>query len=254
MNGYECQATPVYSVEGKSREALISEYIPKVRLIASMIASKITAPIEFDDLMNAGLVGLLDAIDKFDASRNNKFTTYAEFRIRGAILDSLRSLDLLTRTAREKANNLKKTVQRLQKEYGREPSSEEVAKTMGLDIDSYYLLLDEVKAVTVWSLDATTSDKKGEEGRSLADTLPDNSSVDAFSMLAEHDFRASLKLSVKGLPDRLRHIVLLYYFKELNFKEIGKVLDISESRVCQLHSEAMIRLKARIEKMIGNDL
>lgn len=249
-NHYQGSALSVRLIEGKTRDELIDEFTPKVRLIANMIAAKLAANIEFDDLMNAGLVGLLDAIDKFDPARNNKFTTYAEFRIRGAILDSLRGMDLLTRTAREKANTLKKTVKGLQRRLGREPEQQEVAKELGISLDDYFALLEEVKAVTLWSLD-TPTEREGEKGKTLADTLADTSGNDPHALLADQDVRKALAESIKGMPERLRQVVMLYYFKELNFKEIGKVLELSESRICQLHSEALVRLRARLEKMTG---
>jgi len=249
-NHYQTSVTRDVLIEGKTRDELIEEYTPKVRLIANMIYSKLAANIEFDDLMNAGLIGLLDAIDKFDPVRNNKFTTYAEFRIRGSILDNLRGLDLLTRTAREKANMLKKTLKLLQKKLGREPEQHEVCKELGVTLDDYYSLLEEVKGVTLWSLDRPV-ETDGETGRSLADTLADTQGGDPHSILADEDMRRAMKEAIKGMPERLRQVVMLYYFKELNFKEIGKVLDLSESRICQLHSEALLRLRSRIEKMTG---
>jgi len=251
MIGYATNTVQFDLIEGKTRAELIEEYTSKVRLIASMVAAKLAVPIEFNELVNAGLVGLLDAIDKFDPTRNNKFTTYAEFRIRGAILDSLRGLDLLTRTAREKSNQVKRVVKRLQKQYGREPSSQEVAAAMDLSLEDYYELLDEVKAVMVFSLDASPPGRDG-EGRSLAETLADSASMDALTALSEADFRRALKEAIRGLPDRLKQIVMLYYYKELNFKEIGKVLELSESRISQLHSEALMRLRSRVEAMAGN--
>lgn len=252
MRGNPYPVTPrrIEIIEGHTREEIIEEYTPKVRLIAHMIGSKLAANVEFDDLMNAGLVGLLDAIDKFDATRNNKFTTYAEFRIRGAILDSLRGMDLLTRTAREKANMLKKTLKGLQKKLGREPDHAEICKELGITLDDYYALLEEVKGITLWSLD-TPTENQGEKGRTLADTLADLTGGDPHSILADQDTRRAMKEAIKTMPERLKQIVMLYYFKELNFKEIGKVLDLSESRISQLHSEALLRLRTRIEKVTG---
>lgn len=249
-NTYQASALRVELIEGRTRDELIEEFTPKVRLIANMISSKISHQVEFDDLMNAGVVGLLDAIDKFDPSRNNKFTTYAEFRIRGAILDSLRGLDLLTRSAREKANQLKKTLKGLQRQLGREPEALEVAEALKLSLEEYYELLEEVKGVTLWSLDAP-SETDGEKNRSLAETLSDQNAQDAWDLLHNRDLRNVLAEAIKAMPERLKQIIMLYYYKELNLKEIGRVLDLSESRISQLHAEALLRLRNKIDKATG---
>lgn len=249
-NTYQSSALRVELIEGRTRDELIEEFTPKVRLIANMISSKISHQVEFDDLMNAGVVGLLDAIDKFDPARNNKFTTYAEFRIRGAILDSLRGLDLLTRSAREKANQLKKTLKSLNRQLGREPEALEVAEALRMSLDEYYGLLEEVKGVTLWSLD-TPSETDGEKNRSLAETLADQNAQDAWVMLHDRDLRHVLAEAIKSMPERLKQIIMLYYYKELNLKEIGRVLDLSESRISQLHAEALLRLRNKIDKATG---
>ncbi len=247
---YDCAADAPGVFKDKSRDELIEEYIPKVRFIACTISSRLGAQVEFEEIMHAGLVGLLDAIDKYDPSRNNKFTTYAEFRIRGAILDSLRGLDLLSRTARSKAKKLKKTIARLEKRLGREAGSAEVAREMGLSLDQYYSLLDEVKAVTICSIDASPEDDEGGR-RSLLDSIADKDAGDPDKLLCEADFREALKRSILSMPDRHRKIIMLYYYKEMNFKEIGAVLGLSESRISQLHAEAIIRLRNRVDRLLS---
>ena len=232
-------------VEGLTREEVITTYTPKVRLLASMVHAKVGRQVEFEDLLHAGVVGLLDAIDKYDASRCNRFSTYAEFRIRGAILDSLRGLDLLTRTAREKANRLRKTISDLQVSLGREPSHDEIARGMDLDLDGYFQVLDEVKGITLFSMDDRGGDP---DSRPLSDTLSEPEAVSVFDHMADADMRAVMKDAIKKLPERLRQVILLYYFQGLKLKEIGEVLSLSESRVCQLHSEAILRLRSRAQR------
>lgn len=234
-------------IEGMTRDELVEAYIPKVRLIANMVKGKVGAQVDFDDLLHAGMIGLLDAIDKYDDSHKTRFSTYAEFRIRGAILDSLRSLDLLTRTSREKANKLKKTLLHLNSELGREPTQNEVAKAMSMSMEEYHRLLDQVKSITLCNLDDTQGD---DEGRSYNETISYPDEVSALDALSDASMRAMVKDGIKKLPDRLKQIILLYYYKNMNMKEIGKTLGLSESRICQLHTEAILRLKARTQRAL----
>lgn len=234
-------------IEGLNREEIIRAYTPKVRLISSMIAAKVGGQVDFDDLVQVGMVGLLEAIEKYDGARATKFSTFAEFRIRGAILDSLRNLDLLSRTAREKANRIKRALRELRLSLGREPSHPEMANALGVDLEGYFEMLDEVKAVTLHNLDDTGGDP---EGRALSETLSSPDDQSAYDNLEDADTRAVLKDAIQKLPERSRQIILLYYFKGLNLKEIGRVLSLSESRVCQLHTDAIMRLRTRAQRQM----
>lgn len=245
MRAYQPEPRSERLIEGMGREELITTFTPKVRLLANMVSAKVGKQVEFDDLLHSGMVGLLDAIEKFDGSRGTRFSTYAEFRIRGAILDSLRGLDLLTRTSRDKANRLKRMISKLQTELDREPTHQEIANGLGVDLETYFQMLDDVKGVTLFSID----EGHGEDARPLSEMLSLPDAHSAYEQLADADMRAVMKEAIKKLPERLRQIILLYYFQELNLKEIGQVLTLSESRVCQLHSEAILRLRSRAQRM-----
>lgn len=239
-------------IEGLTRDELILKYARKVSFVARRIAHRLPAhaPIELDDLINTGALGLLDAIDKFDAEKNASFSTYVEFRIRGAILDLLRGLDPVSRTVREKANQLQQITRDLELKLRRPPESEEVAKEMGISLQEYYELLHEVRSVHLLSLDAPR-DNDEEGSQTLGDTLEDESGRRPDGEFEKKEAIRILADAIEGgLPDRLRQILVMYYFREMSLKEIGATLGVTESRVSQLHSEACLRLRARLAEQL----
>jgi RNA polymerase sigma factor for flagellar operon FliA len=231
------------------RTEVISKFTPLIRFIAKRIAARLPANVEFDDLLSSGAIGLMDAIDKYDPTRENKFKTYAEFRIRGAILDELRAQDWIPRSVREKAKFIDRTYIRLEKEFGRLPTDDEIASALGLSRDDYFSLLSQVKSVSLLSLDEytnfTSSDKK-----SILGLLEDYKATNPYVQLNVSNIKAIITEGIKALPEKERLVLSLYYYEDLNLKEIGDVLSVTESRVSQLHSQAVIRLRSKLKKRL----
>lgn len=235
-------------IDGMTRDEVIQRYARKVTYIARRIAHRLPshAQLELDDLINSGALGLLDALDKFDPTKNASFGTYVEFRIRGAILDLLRGLDPVSRTVREKSNRLQKTTRSLELKLGRPPESEEIAGALEMSMTDYHSLLHEVRSINLVSLDAPRG--QAEDGRgSLAEAIEDQRARRPDQELDRKDALRELAKAIEtGLPERLKNVLVMYYYREMSLKEIGAVLGVSESRVSQLHTEACLRLRAKL--------
>lgn len=227
---------------------LIEEYTPLIRFIAQKIAVRLPSNIELDDLISSGVIGLMDAIEKYDPTRDNKFKTYAEFRIRGAILDELRAQDWVPRSVRDKAKLLDRTQIELEAELGRAAADEEVATRLNMTMEEFYDLLNQVRPVSVLSIDdaATFSnvDKK-----SILNLLEATKLNNPFNQLNLKSVKDVVTKAIEELPERQRLVLSLYYYEDLNLKEIGKVLRVTESRVSQLHAQAISRLRAKLSQV-----
>jgi RNA polymerase sigma factor for flagellar operon FliA len=236
-----------YSPVNATRERLVLEYAPLIKYIAQKIAARLPANIELDDLISSGVIGLMDAIEKYDASRDNKFKTYAEFRIRGAILDELRAQDWVPRSVREKAKVLERCYAKIEQTKGRQATDEEVCSELNLSQDEYHDLLNQVRSVSLLSFDDISSFSKADK-RSLHG-YGDNSgtrSPTPFSEVNVASVKRMIAEAINDLPEKQRLVLSLYYYEDLNLKEIGRVLDVTESRVSQLHTQAIIRLKGKL--------
>jgi RNA polymerase sigma factor for flagellar operon FliA len=235
----------------KQKDSLIKEYAPLIKFIAQKIAVRLPSNIELDDLISAGVIGLMDAIDKYDPSRDNKFKTYAEFRIRGAILDELRAQDWVPRSIRDKAKLLDKTMVQLEADLGRAPSDEEVAKQLNINIDEFYDLVNQVRPVSLLPIDQaqtfSNTDKK-----SIMDILEGSRQNNPFNQLNVKTIKEVVAQAIEELPERQRLVLSLYYYEDLNLKEIGQVLRVTESRVSQLHAQAVTRLRSKLAATIGS--
>jgi RNA polymerase sigma factor for flagellar operon FliA len=234
-----------FSPVNTNRERLIREYAGLIKFIAQKIAARLPSSIELDDLISSGVIGLMDAIDKYDSSRDNKFKTYAEFRIRGAILDELRSQDWVPRSVREKSKILERAYSKIEQEKGRQATDEEACIALGMTTEQYHEMLNEVRSVSLLSYDdlsnLSNADKRslhGGEGNSKVPTPYSEVNVASLKKLVAE--------SIEDLPEKQRLVLSLYYYEDLNLKEIGRVLDVTESRVSQLHSQAILKLKARL--------
>lgn len=227
------------------KDKLILEYSPLIRFIAQKIAVRLPANIELDDLISSGVIGLMDAIEKYDPTRDNKFKTYAEFRIRGAILDELRAQDWVPRSVRDKAKLLDRTTLELEAQLGRIPSDEEIAQRLSMTLEEYFDLINQVRPVSVLSIDeqATFSnvDKK-----SILNLLESCKLSNPFNQLNIKSVKEIVARGIEELPERQRLVLSLYYYEDLNLKEIGKVLRVTESRVSQLHAQAVTRLRQKL--------
>jgi RNA polymerase sigma factor FliA len=234
------------SPTNSSREQLVGEYSPLIKYIAQKIAARLPANIELDDLISSGVIGLIDAIEKYDASRDNKFKTYAEFRIRGAILDELRAQDWVPRSVREKAKLLERAYSRIEQARGRQATDEEVCQELGITQAEYHDLLNQVRSVSLLSFDDISNfsraDKRSLHGYGESGTK----SATPFNEVNVAHIKRMVADAIGDLPEKQRLVLSLYYYEDLNLKEIGRVLDVTESRVSQLHTQAILRLKGKL--------
>jgi len=230
----------------QARQALIELYAPLVKYVAGRLAMHMPSNVEVEDLEGYGAFGLLDAIDKFDPERDVKFETYAVTRIRGAIIDGLRSADWVPRSTRVKAKALERTIQELTNQLGRAPTDDETAAALEVSKERYYQMLDEVRGATLISLDELVGGDSPEEAVRISDlVINDDSPID--SDLIRSESLAELTAAIEELSERERLVLALYYHDGLTLKEIGHVLGVTESRVSQIHTKAILNLRARLQ-------
>jgi len=229
------------------RDALINETLPLIKHIAHRIATRLPSSVEIRDLINAGVLGLLDAIDKYEPERNVKFKTYAEVRIRGAILDSLRNLDWAPRSLRKKSKDLERTYAELSQKLGRPATDEEVSESMGEDLEDFHALVDQLHGLTIGSFENLSD---GEDGDSYLNYYPDDGSNDPYAKFETSELTRILAAAIDDIPEKERLVLSLYYYEELTMKEIGVLLGVNESRVSQLHTKAMLRLRGKLGKVL----
>jgi len=235
-----------FSPTNSTRERLVVEYAPLIKYIAQKIAARLPANIELDDLMSSGVIGLMDAIEKYDASRDNKFKTYAEFRIRGAILDELRAQDWVPRSVREKAKTLERCYQKLEQINGRQATDDEIMSELNINQEEFHDLLNQVRSVSLLSYDDVSSFSKADK-RSLHGYGENGAkSATPFNEVNVAYIKRMIAEAIQDLPEKQRLVLSLYYYEDLNLKEIGRVLDVTESRVSQLHTQAILRLKSKL--------
>ena len=230
------------------RNALMERHYPLVRYIAERLLQTLPKSIELDDLVSAGLFGLMDAIRGFDHSRNIKFKTYCTTRIRGSILDQLRSQDWVPRLVRLKAGRIEKALQRLTGEYGREPTHAELASDLDLEHDELSLEMQSASAKTMFSLSDKWEDRDEDSGIEKVDVLEDRKSIDPITELHRRDM---LHFLTRSLTHKERFIIEQYYHVGHTMREIGEMLSLTESRVCQIHSNVMGRLKEQLGQKSG---
>lgn len=235
---YQKSARFVAAYTEHDRENLITSHLPKVKYIADRMAAKLPPSVERDDLYGAGVIGLIDAVERFDATRGIAFTTFAEMRVRGAILDNLRSLDWASRGTRRKAREVQEAYSQLEQEKGDTATEEEVAEKMGISIAELRETLQDLRGLNVTDLD----EREEETGLTMLETICDPN-ASPLEQYEDSDRRKRLAEAIEKLPERERQVVALYYVEELNMKEIGAVLEITESRVSQLKSQAVVRLR-----------
>ena len=248
------QVVEEIEITTENREEVIIKYSPMIKYVANRIAMRLPPHIEVDDLISVGVLGLMDAITKYDSSRGAKFKTYAEFRVRGAILDELRSMDWVPRSIRQKASKVDKVVQGLQAKLRRTPEDEEVAKEMGLSLDQFHQTLNETKSIPIFSLEDLGIAKESGDQLSLLDCLAGKADADPQTQVRLVELKEIIAKAIDALPEKERLMVSLYYYEELTMKEIGAVLDITESRVSQIHSKAVYRLRTKLKAIIAEEL
>ena len=233
------------------RDQLITEYLPYVKRIVHRIAVHLPSTIDIDDLMNVGVIGLIQAVDRYDPSRDNKFMTYAVFRIKGAVLSELRSRDFLSRSNRRKIRDLETACSKLEQKLGRDVDDEEVAQELGIAVDQVYRTkqMSSISFISFEELGFSSRDEK----EKLLSYLIDNDE-NALTLTRLKELKDAVARSIEQLPEKEKLVISLYYLEELTMKETGKVLNITESRVSQIHSQAILRLRAKLkkEKLIGD--
>jgi len=226
---------------------LIERYAPLVKYLAGRIAIGLPGHVELDDLIGYGILGLADALSRYDAEKGAKFETYAAIRIKGAIYDGLRKMDWVPHSVRTKSKELESIIVTLEVRLERSPEPEEIAAELGISVNDYYARLAEVRSTSLLSLEENVSGKPGKEGK-LGDFLND-SRVDAeFREVENEESRRILVEAIEKLSEKEKVVVSLYYYDELTLKEIAAILELSESRVSQLHTQAILRLRGRLSR------
>jgi len=224
-------------------EQRVTEFAPLVRRMAHYLAAKLPASVEIDDIIQAGLIGLMDAAQRFEESQGFKFETFASQRIRGAMLDELRQNDWLPRSARKSLRQIEKAISKLEQRLGRAPNERELAAELGVPIEAYQELLMEARGTQLLHLD--DFGQEGDEGY-LESHCPDNRD-NPLERFQDKRFRAALVQAIDQLPEREKLLMGMYHEQEMNFKEIAAVMGVSESRICQLHSQAVARLRSKLK-------
>ena len=222
------------------------KYAPLVKNIVGRMTYKL--PIDAadrEDLINVGIIGLMEALEKFDRNRNVQFETFARFRIRGAILDELRSRDWVPRSIRHKDSKLEKAFNSLKKTLGRQPDEFEVANYLGVNLEQYFKLLDDTKGISIISQEDLTPDYI--ESHSTVDVMESIDQSNPLDLFTEEELKYQLKRVIEELPEKEKLVVSLYYHDEMTMKEIGMILELTESRVCQLHTQAILRLRSAMK-------
>ena len=237
--------TPMYTAKGQlDRDALFNQHIPLVRRIAHHMIAKLPPNVELDDLIQVGLIGLNDALSRYEAAQGVQFETFASQRIRGAMLDELREGDWMSRSARKSQKEIEHALHRVEQKLGRAPLESEIAAELGMSLEDYQSLLGKVRGTQlVYLEDIQHSD---DEDGSFLDRHVADEGADPMTVLRDQRLRASLVEAIKQLPEREQYVMSMYYEHDMNLKEIAAVLEVTESRVCQLHSQAIARLRTKM--------
>lgn len=235
----------MYTAKGQlDRNALIKQYQPLVRRLAHHMMAKLPANVQVDDLIQVGLIGLSEALTRYEAAQGVQFETFATQRIRGAMLDELRGSDWMSRGSRKSQKEIEQALRRLEHLLGRTPLESEIAVEMGLSLVDYQALLGKVRGTQLVYLEDMA--RSNEDDDSYLDRHVGDSEADPMNMLRDHRLRQALVAAIKSLPEREQFIMSMYYEKDMNLKEIAAVLDVTESRICQLHSQSIARLRAKM--------
>jgi RNA polymerase sigma factor for flagellar operon FliA len=233
--------------DGALRDRLILNYAPIVKYVAGRLGSGLPAHVDEGDLVSYGLLGLISAIERYDPGRDVKFETYAFARIKGSILDELRALDWVPRSVRSRARQIERAMSELEAKLGRAPSDEELATKVGVTVGELEDSLTDISRSSIAALDELwTISGSGGDQVALIDTIEDEHGPEPQSALAQTELREIVADAITSLPEREKLVITLYYYEDLTLREIGEVLGVTESRVSQLHTKAILRLKARL--------
>ncbi|GKS77930.1 RNA polymerase sigma factor FliA [Acidovorax sp. SUPP950] len=235
----------MYTAKGQlDRDALIRQHVPLVRRIAHHMIAKLPPNVELDDLIQVGMMGLSEALSRYEVAQGVQFETFATQRIRGAMLDELREGDWMSRSSRKSQKEIEHAVHRLEQKLGRSPLESEIAAELDLSLGEYQTLLGKVRGTQLVYLEDMTRGDDGDDG--FLDRHVADGEADPMAMLRDQRLKASLVAAIKSLPEREQHIMGMYYEHDMNLKEIAAVLGVTESRICQLHSQSIARLRAKM--------
>ena len=231
------------------RDKIIRQYMPLVKYVAGKVSVGMPSSVEFDDLVGFGQFGLLDAIEKYDPDKNVKFKTYAVTRIRGAIFDELRQLDWVPRSVRQKSREIEDTIGDLEARLGRTASDAEIAGKLGVSEEEYQQTVMKLSGTSVLSLNDVWYSGNDNDHMSIGDSIESPSSLNPDVIVEREEIRKIIIQAINELPEKEKMVIVLYYHEDLTFKEIGQVLEVSESRISQLHTKANLRLRAKLTNL-----
>ena len=233
------------------REEIVKRYLYLVKYVAGRVAIGLPPNVEFNDLVSYGILGLFDAIEKYDVNQGNKFETYGVSRIRGAIMDELRKLDWAPRLLRKRAREIERKMRELEDPNGRTATEEELAKSLKMSVEDLNGIYNELNSTTFLSLDEVWQNDDGNKPISRLQTVEDSLITDQFSYVHQNEVKELLAQSIDQLPEKEKLVIVLYYYENLTLREIGDVLNVSESRVCQIHTKVVMRLRSLLMKKTG---
>lgn len=233
------------------REEIVKRYLYLVKYVAGRVAIGLPPNVEFNDLVSYGILGLFDAIDKYDVSQGNKFETYAVSRIRGSIMDELRKLDWAPRLLRKRAREIEKKCRELEDRLGRVPTEDDLARALRISVDDLNNIYSELNSTTFLSLDEVWQNDEGNKPISRLQTIEDSVLTNQFHFVHQNEVKELLAQAIDELPEKEKLVIVLYYYENLTLREIGEILNVSESRVCQIHTKVVLRLRAHLMRKAG---
>ncbi|HOG23768.1 MAG: RNA polymerase sigma factor FliA [Candidatus Omnitrophica bacterium ADurb.Bin292] len=234
------------------REEIVKKYLYLVKYVAGRVAVGLPPNVEFNDLVSYGILGLFDAITKYDVSQGNKFETYAVARIRGSIMDELRKLDWAPRLLRKRAREIDRKCKELEEKYGRLATDDELAKALHMSVDDLNSIYSDLSSTSFLSLDEVWQNDEGNKPISRLQTIEDSLITNQFSFVHQAEVKDLLADAIDQLPEKEKLVIVLYYYENLTLREIGEILDVSESRVCQIHTKVVTRLRGHLMKRAGH--
>lgn len=233
------------------REEIVKKYLYLVKYVAGRVAVSLPPNVEFNDLVSYGILGLFDAITKYDVSQGNKFETYAVSRIRGSIMDELRKLDWAPRLLRKKAREVERMCKELEEKLGRLATDHELSEALGISTDELNTIYSDLNSTSFLSLDEVWQNDDGNKPISRLQTIEDSLITNQFSYVNQSEVKDILATVISELPEKEKLVIVLYYYENLTLREIGEILDVSESRVCQIHTKVVTRLRSHLLKRFG---
>ncbi len=233
------------------REEIVKKYLYLVKYVAGRVAVGLPPNVEFNDLVSYGILGLFDAISKYDVSQGNKFETYAVSRIRGSIMDELRKLDWAPRLLRKKAREIEKKCKELEEKLGRIATDDELAQALRISMDELNSIYSDLNSTAFLSLDEVWQNDDGNKPISRLQTIEDSLITNQLSYVNQSEVKDILANAIDELPEKEKLVIVLYYYENLTLREIGEMLDVSESRVCQIHTKVVLRLRAHLTRRVG---